>query len=75
MALKTCIRRLTKWLPKSITKDIETAFDKEEGQRKFVEAREVSEKQIAGQSAATESEIFEEQQSALPEGEDPFAEE
>ena len=69
MCKKTTIRQHSKWLPKAITKDLQSGIIREEGQhRTFVESTEVKTQAIAEQSGAvTADNVFgEPETTALP---------
>jgi len=69
MCKKTVIRQHSKWLPKSITKDLQGGIVQEEGQhRTFVESTEVKARAVAEQSGSvTADDVFgQEETKALP---------
>jgi recombination protein RecT len=74
MALKTCVRQLCKWLPKSVTKEIQTGLIAEDNQRKFVEAVELKEKEIAEKSGSEVVENPLDETAQLPEPEEGWME-
>jgi len=60
MCRKTTIRQHCKWLPKAITKDLQSGIVREEGQhRTFVESTELASKEITDKSASvTADDVF-----------------
>lgn len=62
MAMKTCVRQLCKWLPKTVTEHVERGFQEEERQASFVESQVVAQKQIEQNNGSlTADNVFSEQ--------------